>query len=223
MIADTSDMNETQALEMETQYTGYCILVAGMPASGKSSFAKWLSTEMAIPYMSKDTLKEMLFDEIGFRSRSEKVLLGKAAMEILYYFAENQMVVRHPVILENNFEDSSTDGLVRLLGKYHYLPVTVLFDGDEAVIYRRFLLRDQSPGRHRGHVTNIAYPETGEQAPYAPISFDAFKAGIESRGFRRFSVGGIDIRVDSTDFTQVDYRKIYADIKKALADSGFEI
>ena len=53
----------------------YCILVAGMPASGKSTFAAWLSREKHLPCMSKDQIKELLFDTVGFRSRQEKVAL----------------------------------------------------------------------------------------------------------------------------------------------------
>ncbi len=200
--------------------TTYCILVAGLPATGKTTFAKWLSAEMGIPYMSKDDIKEILFDQIGFQSRAGKVALGVAAMDILYHFAESQMMVRRPCILENNFEDASMSGLLRLLEKYGCLPVTVLFDGDDEILHGRFLLRDQSTERHRGHVVNTSYPETAAQTPTIPLSLEAFVAGIENRGFRRFSVGGPELRVDSTDFGQVDYSEIYQRIKEILTICG---
>lgn len=190
----------------------YCILIAGMPASGKSSFAHWLNVNSHLPYMSKDEIKELLFDEIGFSSRAEKVALGVAAEKILYSFAENQMKANLPFILENNFDDSSRDGITKLLRRYGYTPLTVLFDGDTRVLYERFLERDQSPHRHRGHVVNTCYPEQGERQPYIPMSFEAFENGMEKRGFRRFEAGGKVISVDSTDFRQVDYQKIYDEI-----------
>ena len=55
--------------------------------------------------LSKDEIKEKLFDRIGFQSRQEKVQLGLAAMEILYYAAERCLAAGESVILENNFED----------------------------------------------------------------------------------------------------------------------
>jgi len=58
----------------------YCILVAGMPASGKSTIAVRISESLGIPMLSKDSIKEMLFDDLGFHSRAEKVQLGTAAM-----------------------------------------------------------------------------------------------------------------------------------------------
>ena len=69
----------------------YCILVAGMPASGKSTIAEKISEALEIPMLSKDAIKEVLFDDLGFRSREEKVRLGVAAMHILYYSADRVM------------------------------------------------------------------------------------------------------------------------------------
>lgn len=194
----------------------YCILIAGVPAAGKSRFADWLSRRRNLPYMSKDTIKEILFDDVGFQSRAEKVALGNAAMNVLYYFAEAQMRAGLPFLIENNFEDSSRDGILKLIRKYRYTPVTVLFDGEMDVIYQRFIARDQLPERHRGHVINTAYPETGEKAPYVPVPLETFAQGIEQRGFRRFSVGGEMIRVDCTDFTKVDYEGLNRQLETCL-------
>lgn len=195
----------------------YCILIAGMPASGKSRFAQWLSDRRGIPWFSKDAYKEALFDTVGFRSREEKVALGEAAAHILWDTARRQMQVGSPFILENNFEDGCKETVRELLEFYHCPVVTVLFDGDTEILYRRFLMRDQSPERHRGHVVNTRYPET-ERAPYVPLSLDAFASGMEQRGFRRFSVGGAVVRVDTTNFYEVEYDAIDRSITKALKE-----
>ena len=57
-----------------------CILVSGLPATGKSTMAAYLSKQLGIPVFSKDAIKERLFDTLGFSSREEKVRLGVAAM-----------------------------------------------------------------------------------------------------------------------------------------------
>lgn len=44
----------------------YCILVAGMPASGKSTVAEKIAEALEIPMLSKDAIKEVLFDDLGF-------------------------------------------------------------------------------------------------------------------------------------------------------------
>ena len=110
----------------------YCILVTGIPASGKSTMAEYLSEALCIPMLSKDKIKEILFDTIGFHSRAEKVALGTGAMGIMYYFAEQMMKTGQPFILENNFENVSKPGIQKLLSRYGCHAVTVRLFGDDS-------------------------------------------------------------------------------------------
>lgn len=183
----------------------YCILVTGIPAAGKSTMADSLSKRLHIPSISKDTIKERLFDTVGFRSRKEKVQLGIASMEILYYFAEQLMIQNQPFILENNFENVSREGLDALLAKYQYTAITVVLTGDYHVLYQRFAERNQSPQRHRGHVVNDVYPEKEDAERVVPVlSYDDYVKGIRTRGMDRFCANGPSIPVDTTDFSMID-------------------
>ena len=65
----------------------YCVLVTGIPAAGKSTMAEVLSERLKLSVISKDAVKELLFDNVGFQSREEKVNLGIASMEMMYYVA----------------------------------------------------------------------------------------------------------------------------------------
>lgn len=191
----------------------YCILIAGMPCSGKSTFAEYLSKKSKLPYMSKDIIKEKLYDTVGFKSREEKNNLGLGAMEILYYFAEEEMKTGNAFIIENNFENVSKPELLALIKKYNYYPITVMFDGNDEIIYERFIKRDQMPGRHRGHVVNTKYPEVGQAPKYVPMGLAKFKDKIEKRGWKTFDVGGTRIVVDNTDFSKINYDDIMNKIK----------
>lgn len=51
----------------------YCILVTGIRAAGKNSAARFLGERLDLPAVSKDGIKELLFDHLGFQSRAEKV------------------------------------------------------------------------------------------------------------------------------------------------------
>jgi len=69
----------------------YFILVTGIPAAGKSTMAKVLSERLKLSVMSKDSIKEVLYGNVGFQSRAETVNLGIASMNIMYYAAGQLM------------------------------------------------------------------------------------------------------------------------------------
>lgn len=196
----------------------YCILMAGVPAAGKSTMANAIAKQLKLPVISKDMIKELLFDNIGFQSREEKVNLGIASMEIMYYVARQLMEAGQPFILENNFEYSSADGIRALLAKYQYPVLTIILTGDYKVIYQRFLERDARPDRHRGHVVNDCYPEkkkhSAEEIKTASISYEDFAHAAKKRGFDTFSVHGERIEVDTTDFSRIDMEKLFSQIAK---------
>lgn len=198
----------------------YCILIGGMPAAGKSRMAKELSQLLGLPAFSKDDIKEKLYDTVGFHSREEKVALGVGAMEILYYAASQVFAIGGSVILENNFENISVPGLRKLLEAYQAKPITVMVTGDDQVIYQRFLQRDQSPQRHRGHVVNTCYPEAGDHpGPALPMTYQQFVEGFTARGMADFDIGGLKITVDTTDFSQVDYPGVAEKIRAWMGNS----
>lgn len=193
----------------------YCILVTGIPAAGKSTMAKLLSEKLNLPFISKDSIKELLFDTVGFNSREEKVNLGTASMDIMYYFAEQLMKCNKPFILENNFEYSSKESLMSILIKYSYDVLTITLTGDYEKIYQRFAERNFSPERHRGHVVNDHYPESDGTDRENPtlLSYEGYLYGIEHRGFDSFNADGKQIILDTTDFSKLDMEKLISKIK----------
>lgn len=196
----------------------YIILIAGVPASGKTSFAKYLKEKLSIPVVSKDQIKELLFDSVGFKSRTEKVKLGAASMNIVIYFAENCMQAGESLIIENNFVEADKAIINKLLNKYKYNVITVLFGGDLKEIYKRFLERDLSPTRHRGHVINTAYPEpNGVKTPYVvPMTEKQFISCMINEGVRDFSINENTIHVDTTDFSKVSYDQVLEQIQEII-------
>lgn len=195
-----------------------CILVSGLPATGKSTMAAYLSGQLRIPMFSKDAIKERLYDALGFSSREEKVRLGVAAMEIMYDSARACLSCGRSVILENNFEDASREGLAALLAACPCEVITVHMTGDLRAIYQRFAERDQSPERHRGHVVNDCYPEKpGSAAAHRTMSYEAFAAGMLGRGMDRLPWDGPCVRVDTTDFDNVDRENVLQSVKALMA------
>lgn len=181
----------------------YCILVTGIPAAGKSTTAETLANYYGLPVISKDKIKEIMYDDIGFQSREEKVKLGIASMNIMYYMAAQLMKNNQPFILENNFEKISKEPLLEILEKYSYTAITVTLTGNYSEIYKRFVERNNNPDRHRGHVVNDSYPEKAPNKTIKPISYESFTNGIINRGIDNFVANGPHIIVDTTNFKEL--------------------
>ena len=98
---------------------------------------------------------------------------GKSTMAAL--LAEQLMKSNRPFILENNFEKISKEPLEKILEKYSYTAITVTLTGNYPEIYRRFVERNNSPDRHRGHVVNDGYPEKNPGGPVCPVPYEDFE------------------------------------------------
>ena len=182
----------------------YCILVTGIPAAGKSTIAAFLAEYFGLPVISKDKIKELMYDDIGFQSREEKVKLGIASMNIMYYMATQLMKNNQPFILENNFEKISKEPLLEIFERYSYIAITVTLTGNYSKIYKRFVERNNSPDRHRGHVVNDRYPEKAPNRIVKPISYENFVNGVINRGMESFVANGPHIVIDTTDFEKIN-------------------
>lgn len=194
------------------------ILIAGLPATGKSRFADYAASALNLPLFCKDSIKEILFDDVGFSSHSGKTQLNYASFHIMIYAAEQVLQTGKSVILENNFENYAKPDLLRLVKTYGCNIITVMFTGDVKTIYRRYIERNSDPSRHRGHILSDSYPETTpNHAVQNPISYEQFRDDFQKRGMSDFNVGGKRIEVDTTDFSSIDYDTIVREIQALQA------
>lgn len=187
----------------------YCILVAGVPASGKTTMARCLSQTLNAPLFSKDAIKETLYDTVGFASRAQKVKLGEAAFAMMIQAADECLAHGLPVILENNFETATNPALRDMLARRGCPALTVMMTGDWETVHARFVLRNASPERHRGHVVNDCYPEgPGPSAPVPAMALEEFVRAFHGRGMDRPPVAGPCIVVDATDVARISGRRM---------------
>ena len=176
------------------------IVVTGRPAAGKSTLAKWLAQELKLPLVSKDSIREELFDRLGWKDRKWAQELGKASVDMMFYFARAELEVGRSIIMDNAFYPPiSTPRFQKLKEQYAADSIQIVCDSDRETLFTRFKARAGTGNRHPGHgdedVLEELYVNLADNS--SPI----------------LEIGGLVIEVDTTDFAKVDYQEILKQVK----------
>lgn len=123
------------------------ILIGGVFAAGKSTYANILQQKFALTTVTKDHLKEILGDNIKVDNREENKKLSVICFELMRYLLEcNQGTI----VLECNFKSYELAELKQLCERLGYETLSLVFDADNQVLHQRFLARLQQ-NRHYVH------------------------------------------------------------------------
>jgi len=183
--------------------TALVVIVSGPPCTGKTTLGERIALELGYPFLSKDRIKELLFDTLGVGDRAWSRKLGAATMEILFMLADTELAAGRSFVLEANFRPALANGQFRALKeKYAFRAFQVECYADTDVLLARFKARTDSGNRHPGHIDHVTYPEVVddlEQGSYGPLE-----------------VADQVCIVDTSDFGLVGYRQIIAAIEALI-------
>ena len=192
------------------------IILAGMPATGKSTVAAALSKAFGYPILEKDEIKEVLFDTLGFENYPQKRELDIAATAVLLQVLEGMLKAGTSVIAVNNFDTQEAQRLTGLIEHYKPNCVTVFLNGQPQVLYERYVRRDKLHQRHLGHVLQERYPPREGDALDYTMTPEEFDQKFFQRGMDRFRCPGGRIDLDMTDPTAVDMDALVSRIRGIL-------
>lgn len=168
------------------------ILVGGDLAAGKTTFAKKIAKEANLIVLNKDTMKEILGDNIGFKDRADNLRLSYATFELFKYLSREFMEKGISFILESNFRERELRCLEELTSEYHYKAISFILTGDIPVLHQRFMERIASKTRNLVH-----------QAVDLSSEDDFRQLILESRKVTYF---GTICKIDTTNLN-IDYQK----------------
>lgn len=186
------------------------IVIEGYLASGKSTFALQLSRALNIPYLIKDTFKIALCKNISVASRIESSIFSTVTFDGMMYVTERMLETNSPVIIEGNFVPAGVKkideagAIKHLVTKYNCTSLDFKFMGNTRVLHQRFLQREKTA--ERGEVNKIGMD----------VSYDTFDQWCHN--FDDFDIGGETVRVDTTNFTNVDFNT-YIKLAKEFMDN----
>ena len=125
------------------------IVISGDLAAGKSTLAASLSHELNLVHLTKDSLKEIACDAIGYSTREENRQLSIAATDSMIYFFHQCALVNQSLILEANFRQDEMVKIKEIADEYNYQVLLLNLTGDINLLYQRFL--DRMVNRHIAH------------------------------------------------------------------------
>lgn len=195
------------------------IILAGMPATGKSTLAKKLQAHFGFPILEKDGLKETLFDTIGFEGYPAKRQLDVAANALLLQMMRTLIKADVSMIVDNNFDEESAEKLRQLIAEYTPNVATIFLSGDPQVLYERYVARDSAGLRHLGHAMQTNYPPHEGESTVFFMSREGFDERFVHRKMDCLSWEGMHIRLDATIPEQIDAEDLIAKIEKAFAEN----
>jgi predicted kinase len=176
------------------------ILVNGLPATGKTIFAEKLSNEFLIPLISRDAIKERIFDELKVENEETSRALANASFGILFDFAEQILKTSSSFILETPFDPAFDNAKIQDYQKrYNYSALQIMIETDLAIRKERFLNRIKTGERHKGHRDHIDIENKVYREKLIPLEID-----------------GPTLRIDTSDFSKIDYPKIFEEIRSFL-------
>ncbi|MEY4745207.1 MAG: hypothetical protein RL272_1152 [Candidatus Parcubacteria bacterium] len=180
------------------------IIVSGPPGAGKTTLASSLSELLGVPLLTKDGVKESLFDSLGWGDREWSKMLGAASIELLYHVIGTHLQAGDPLIVEANFLSRLAETrLGSMLKEHGAYPIQITCSAKEEVLNDRVRQRWDSGKRHPGH-GDVALLH--DRAP-----------GWSVGAYGALNIGGSVYRVDTTDFSKVDFGTLFNEIKIRLA------
>lgn len=124
---------------------GCHVVVSGVAGAGKSSLARALSPRLGVVLLSKDRLKEAMYDALPVEATEQSLWLSAAAMHALYDTAAHSP---GGAVLDANWRPEAD---CPRLGRLALPLVQVFCDVPPAIAQQRLLDRVASGQRHRVH------------------------------------------------------------------------
>lgn len=179
------------------------VIITGKPATGKTTLGQRLAADLALPYFSKDGVKETLFDALGVDDLAWSRRLGMASFALLRYVTDVTLSARRSLMVEANFLAEYDAPFYQTMAERHGARVAqVWLTAQSETLAQRFERRAASERRHPGHL-ELAH-------------LDGFRSRLLSDDDAPLPLAGALRTVDTTDFNTIDYHSLLNWLRSAL-------
>jgi predicted kinase len=154
------------------------VVVTGMPGSGKTTLSRAIATDLQLPLVSKDDIKERLYDALGTGDVQWSRCLGRASHMLIFTFAGQVLAAGRPVIAEANFFRGSEEQHFAALPSHRLFQLHCSAPLD--VLVSRYAGRED---RHPGHHDSERVHELADRLAsgvHAPLDLDGDLVEIDT-------------------------------------------
>lgn len=162
------------------------VIITGHPGSGKTSIAKRLSEQYHTAFVSKDALKERIFDALGSDDKAWSLKVSGASHRIMDDVVGQILQSGNSVIVESNFKpEVDSERFTAITEKHHAKCVQILCFADGNTLFERWNKRIQNEERHTGHVEEISLEQIRQDlsVPYLPLNLSAPLITLDTSDF----------------------------------------
>ncbi len=179
------------------------VVIGGAPGTGKTTLARRIGHDLELPVISKDGIKDALFDALGWSDVAWSRKVGVASIAVMFHVAEAVLAAGPPVIVECNFRpELDTARVARLVERTSCVPYQIFCEARPEILMQRFRARWESGARHPGHAEDQQLEE--------------FEAAHLGGVYKPLDIGGNVQRLDTSDFRGLDLVPVLGALRIAL-------
>lgn len=183
------------------------LIVSGAPATGKTTLGRRIASDFVLPFLSRDDIKEALYDTIGAGEREWSRQLGLASIRLLFLFVERSLEADQGLVVESNFYDRyDTPRFEAVLARYAARAVQIHCTAAAPVVIARYRERAARAERHPGHLGAAVLPE--------------LRAGLREATWGPLRLAVPCVTVNTTDFATLDHAGLCGEIRRYLGAAG---
>lgn len=122
------------------------VIVTGPPGSGKTTIARRLASGAGLPMLSKDAIKVVLYETLGWGGVERDRELGAATYELMWHIADALLAAGAALLLEANFRRDHEPALRSLIDRHQPRVVQLHCSAPVDVMRERVRTRERHPG-----------------------------------------------------------------------------
>ena len=166
---------------------GTVIVITGALASLKSTIAHQLKYDLNAVLLTKDSIKEKVYDVLPSTNRTENKVLSVMSVQLMFHVLKHQINDADTFIVEANFKDIERAQLQAIMTQLKLHQITLFLTGETDTLYARYQARQKE--RHIAHKSVLMMTQTQFEASMPTPHKD-------------------DFIVDTTVFNESDYQKL---------------